>query len=64
MKEAVFNNLMESVKEAVKISRNEMNPSRAWYAASVDVKAIREKSSKFQESFADMFGVSVTTLRN
>ena len=64
MKEEAFNELLESVQQAVKISRGEMQPSRVFRIAPVDVKAIREKACKTQESFASMLGVSVGTLRN
>lgn len=64
MKEEAFNELLESVRQAGKISRGEMPPSREFHVEPVDVKAIRERTSKTQESFALMLGVSVGTLRN
>ncbi len=64
MKEAAFNELMESMKQAVAISKGEMKPSRVFRIDPIDVKAVREKSAKSQESFAHMIGVSVATLRN
>ena len=64
MKEFDFNELLESIQQAVKISKGEMKPSRVFRVEDVDVKAIREKAAKTQESFAGMLGVSVGTLRN
>ncbi len=64
MKDDAFKELMESARQAVKISKEEALPSRVFYVEPVDVKAVREKSAKSQESFASMIGVSVSTLRN
>ena len=50
MKDEAFNELLESVRQAVKISRGEMQPSRVFRIDPVDVKAIREKACKTQES--------------
>ncbi len=64
MKEQAFNELMESMKQAVAISNGEMQPSRTFVYSPVNVKEIRERTNKNQEEFANMIGVKVGTLRN
>ena len=63
-KEFDFNELMESMKQAVAISKGEMQPSRTFVFSPINVKAVREKTNKNQKEFADMIGVKVGTLRN
>ena len=64
MKEQAFNELMESMKQAVAISNGEMQPSRTFVYSPVNVKEIRERTNKNQEEFANMIGVKVGSLRN
>jgi putative transcriptional regulator len=59
-----FDNLVESIREAGRIRRGEVEPSRVTEFAPVDVKAIRRRLKKSQAEFACMIGVSVATLRN
>ena len=59
-----FNNLTQSVKQAGKIKRGKMKPSRVSVFNPADVRAIREKLNKSQSEFALMIGVSVATLQN
>ena len=58
--------IIESMKEAVAISRGEL--SKDVYSVHiperVDVKAIRNKMRLSQADFAKRFGLSVHTLRN
>ena len=47
VKKMLFDELVESIKEAGKIHRGEMPPSRKFVFAPMDIKAIRKgKSSK------------------
>ena len=47
VKKTLFDDLVESIKEAGKIHRGEMPPSREFVFAPADIKAIREgKSTK------------------
>ena len=64
MKKHDFDKLMESVKQAGKIRRGEMKPSRVFKFAPADIKAIRVRLAKSQSEFALMIGVSVSTLQN
>ncbi len=64
MKDSDFNNLVTSIKQAGKIRRGEMKPSRVFEITPLDVKQIREKLHKTQKEFALMIGISVATLRN
>jgi len=64
MKKKLFDDLVESIREAGKIHRGEMSPSRKFVFAPMDIKAIRKRLSKSQDEFALMIGVSVGTLRN
>ena len=61
MDDKMFNELVGSVKEAGKIRRGEMKPSRRFVYDSLDVKAIRQKSGLTQDKFAVMIGVPVST---
>jgi putative transcriptional regulator len=64
MKKEAFEELLESVREAGKILRGEMKPSREFSFTPEDVQAIRKRLKKSQDEFALMIGVSVATLRN
>jgi putative transcriptional regulator len=64
MKNEDFENLVESVRQAGSIRRGEEQPSRVVEFAPVDVKAIRQRLGKSQAQFANMIGVSVSTLQN
>jgi putative transcriptional regulator len=58
--------IIESMKEALAISRGELQPKtyKVHIPESIDVKAIREKMGLSQASFANRFGLSVYSLRN
>ena len=58
--------IVESMKEALAISREELSPGtyNIHVPESVDVKGIREKMGLSQCSFANRFGLSVHALRN
>ena len=64
MKKQLFNELIESIREAGKIHRREASPSRRFVFEPQDVREIREKLHKSQSEFAQMIGVSVATLQN
>ena len=64
MKEALFNELLASVKEGGAILRGERTPSRTFRGAEMDIRAIREGYGLSQTKFAALMGVSVGTLRN
>ena len=58
--------IVESMKEAVAISRGELPKTdyRVHIPERVDVKAIRKRLGLSQASFASSFGLSLYTLRN
>jgi putative transcriptional regulator len=64
MKEAAFQELLKSVKQAGQIRRGELKPSRVTTFLPEAVKAVRAQLGQTQEQFALMIGVSVATLRN
>ena len=64
MKREAFEQLVESVRQAGRIRRGVVRPSRSFSFAPADVKAIRGKLGKSQAEFSLMIGVSVATLRN
>jgi putative transcriptional regulator len=64
MKKQDFDKLVESVKQAGKIRRGEMKPSRTFKFRPADIKAIRVRLGKSQSEFALMIGVSIATLQN
>jgi putative transcriptional regulator len=59
-----FDDLIKSVRQAGKIRRKKMRPSRATTFKPADVKRIRSSLGQSQSEFAMMIGVSVGTLRN
>lgn len=64
MRSELFEELMESVRQAVAIRRGEMKPSRLFDTDDIDVAALRERFGLSQPRFAAMLGISVGTLRN
>ncbi len=64
MKDEQFSELLDSVREAGKIMRGELQPSRVFKFPEPDVKAIREEIGFSQSTFAALIGVSLRTLQN
>lgn len=64
MKDEMFQELLESVKEAKAIMRGEMKPARVTKISFPDVKGLRARMKLTQAEFAIMLGISVSTLRN
>lgn len=64
MKKKDFEKLVASVKQAGKIKRGKLKPSRVFRFKPADIKAIRDKLGVSQSEFALMIGVSVSTLQN
>jgi putative transcriptional regulator len=64
MKRQMFDDLVASIKQAGKIHRGEAKASRTFVFQPEEVRAIREKLDKSQSQFAQMIGVSVSTLQN
>ena len=64
MKTDDFDKLVSSIKEAGRIKRGEIAPSRSFMFEPEDIKAIRSKVNMSQSEFAFMIGVSVATLQN
>jgi len=64
MKKELFDELLESVREAKAIMRGEKQPSRVFVYDEPDVKTIRDRFKLSQPKFAGLLGISVGTLRN
>jgi len=64
MKAKLFNELLESVREAGAVMRGERKAHRERKLAVPDVKAIRSDLGLSEEQFAALLGVRATTLRN
>jgi putative transcriptional regulator len=64
MKKQLFDELVASIKDAGKIHRGEAKASRTFVFQPEDVREIRDKLHKSQSEFAQMIGVSVSTLQN
>lgn len=64
MDKTLFDDLTQSLKEAVAIRRGEMAPGRVLEVPAPDAKAIRAKIGLSQSEFAKLIGVKVATLRN
>src|ERR1051325_2949640 len=64
MKPAMFEELLESVREGGSILRGQKKPSRRFEVGSSGIRAIRQRTSLSQSDFANLIGVSVKTLQN
>jgi putative transcriptional regulator len=64
VKETAFRELLKSVRQAGRIRRGSLRPSRTTEFEPADVKAVRAKLKVSQSEFALMIGVSVATLQN
>ena len=64
MKTEAFQELLASVRQAGRIRRGGMRPSRLTVFKPADIRAVRKKLRVSQSEFALMIGVSVSTLRN
>jgi putative transcriptional regulator len=64
MRDELFAELVESVREGGAILRGEKQPSRTLVIKEPDVKGIREKYHLSQGQFASLLGISVKTLQN
>jgi putative transcriptional regulator len=64
MKDTAFQELLTSVRQAGRIRRRTLRPSRVTEFRPADVRAVRVKLGTSQTEFALMIGVSVSTLRN
>lgn len=64
MKNELFEELLESVREGGAILRKDIEPSRRLQIEEPDVIALRERYGLSQDQFARMLGISVRTLQN
>jgi putative transcriptional regulator len=64
VKETAFQELLTSVRQAGRIRRGTLRPSRTREFRPADVRAVRDTLGASQAEFALMIGVSVATLRN
>ena len=64
MKEEIFNQLIESVKEAKLILKGEIQPSRTFTIDADYIKELRLFYRMSQLQFAELLGISVKTLQN
>jgi putative transcriptional regulator len=64
MDKALFNDLVQSLREAKAIAAGEAVPSRRCEVPPPDVKAVRERTGLSQSEFAELIRVSVKTLQN
>ncbi len=65
MRKENFEELLASIKEAGKISRGEIKPSRQFTVESKkEVAEVRESFNISQSQFAKFMGVSINTLQN
>jgi putative transcriptional regulator len=64
MNRELFKDLSKSIKEAGKIRRGQIKPSRVFTYNAVDIRKLRESVNVSQSKFARMVGVSVDTVQN
>ena len=59
-----FDELVESVREAIDINKGIKKPSRSFKYEDIDVFAIRKATHLSQEKFAALIGVSIKTVQS
>ena len=64
MDQNLFNDLLQSLKEATAITNGDAKPSRRFTVIPPDVKAVRESVGLSQSEFAHLMQVSIKTLQN
>ena len=64
MNDQMFNELLDSVKQAGDIRKGKRKSSRHWVMEDPDVAAIREKYGMTQQEFSSLLGISERKLRN
>ena len=64
MDDALFDELITSVKQAGAIKRGERKPSRVFKVTADSIRILRAQIGMSQTKFATAIGVSVGTLRN
>lgn len=67
MREELFQELMESVRQGAAIMRGELEPGRVFEVPEPevpDVASVRKRMRLSQPKFAALLGISVGTLRN
>ena len=64
MKDELFQELLESVKQGAAIMKGELQPSCTFEFPEIEVHALRQQFGLSQEKFASLMGISVGTLRN
>lgn len=64
MKDDLYDELLESVREGGAILRGEKEPSRSWTVEEPQVAELRAHYGLSQERFAALLGISVRTLQN
>ncbi len=64
MNDKLFQELLESIKQGGQIMRGEKKPSRAFNFKNPDVRSIRKRYGLSQNKFAQLLGISPSTLRN
>ncbi len=64
MDDALFNQPVESIREAGKIIRGEQSASRIFEYTPLDIKSIREKTGLSQDRFANVMGISLRAYQN
>lgn len=64
MEKSLFNELVQSLKEAKEIANEKAPAARRTIIALPDVKEVREQTGLSQQEFAQLMRVSVKTLQN
>ena len=64
MEQVLFDDLVQSLKEAKAIARGEVPASRRIKVTAPDAKAVREQIGLSQSEFAQLMQVSIKTLQN
>jgi len=64
MEKELFDDLVQSLKEAKTIAKGQAQASRRFMVAAPDVRLVREQIGLTQSEFAHLMQVSIKTLQN
>ncbi len=64
MKEELFEELLQSVRQGAAIMKGRLKPLKTFEFPESEVRKIREQYGLSQDKFATLMGISVATLRN
>lgn len=64
MSKRAFDKIAEGLSEALSVARGETKPAKLFVPPEIDVRGLRARARMTQEDFANVFGFTVTQIRN